>query len=423
MRRRLRAQTRRSCRAAACVLALATVGTVACFYILLKERLPNPLDGHYALSAAFPSAAGVAPGLGEPVDVAGVHVGQITGASLKDGQAIIQMAIDPGALPRLYGDASAQLVPNTPLQDMQVNISPGDPAAGVLPRGATIRAAQTTSPVQSDELLASLDTDTRTWLTSLISQVDAGIAGRSRDLRALFANLTPTATQLHELTSMVAARRHEVAAIVHNLGVVASAAGTKDTQLRAVVEAGARTLQALAGRDVALRTSVAQLPATLQSAARTLTDVGTLGAALRPTATILLPAAHELPSTLRDARTLFDSRTLLPLQQLRPFTAALEPAAQRLPAITSALRSAIPPLRSSLDVLKYTTNELAYNGGPAPGFLYWLAWAAHNADSLVSTGDAHGAVIRGMGLISCGALKGSAVGALLGALLDLKAPC
>ena len=35
------------------------------------------------------------------------------------------MEIDPGKLTRVYNDAHAMLVPNTPLKDMQIDIAPG----------------------------------------------------------------------------------------------------------------------------------------------------------------------------------------------------------------------------------------------------------------------------------------------------------
>jgi phospholipid/cholesterol/gamma-HCH transport system substrate-binding protein len=420
---RTKVQLRRYGRDFAILVLLMIVGTATGFYILLQQRLPNPLQTFYSVNASFPTVAAVAPGLGEPVNVAGVHVGQITGASLKDGQGILHMSIDPSELPRMYNDARAQLVPNTALKDMQVNITPGTPAAGVLRHGGTIPLSQTTSPIDSDELLAVLDTDTRTWLTSLITDIDRGITGRGHDLRRLFANLTPTATQLRRLTSLVAARRGEVASIVHNLGVLTSSVSSRDGQLRTVVRAGARTLQALASQDAALRDAIVRLPGTLQTTRTTLADVATLSDSLGPTATALLPTARRLPSVLRDARTLFEGAALLPLKEIPPFVQSVLPLARRLPAITTALDAGIGPLRKSFEVLAYTTNETAYNGGHNPGFLYWLAWAAHNADSLTSMSDAHGAVLRGQALISCGTLQGSVFGQLAKSVLGIGAGC
>jgi phospholipid/cholesterol/gamma-HCH transport system substrate-binding protein len=81
-------------------------------------------------------------------------------------------------------------------------------------------------------------------------------------------------------------------------------------------------------------------------------------------------------------------------------------------------------LISSFKVLNYVTNEVAYNGGGAnPGFLYWLSWFAHNADSFLSTSDAHGAAWRGVLLVSCAQLKGTAIGPLLTTLLGTTFGC
>jgi phospholipid/cholesterol/gamma-HCH transport system substrate-binding protein len=411
--RRVAVQARRHGRSLALLLGLAVIGTAAGFYVLLQQRLPNPFENFYAVNAAFPTAAGVVPGLGEPVNVVGVHVGAINGVSLMDGIAILHMDINSAEMPRLYRNASAELVPNTPLGDMEVDIQPGDRSAGVLPHGATIPCSQTTSPIDSDELLDVLDTDTRTWLTSLITNINEGTEGRSGDIRALLGNLTPTATQLHELGDLLAGRRHVIAAIVRNLGLLAAAVSSKDTQLRTVVVAGNRTLSALASQDVALRDSITHLPGTLQTARTTLANVATLANALGPTATALLPTARRLPATLRDARVLFQGAALLPLKQIPPFVDAVLPLATRLPAIAHSLAAATPPLIASFKVLAYTTNELAYNGGKNPGFLYWLAWGAHNADSVVSTEDAQGAVLRGTAVASCATLRGSTIGPLL----------
>ena len=56
--------------------------------------------------------------------MAGVRVGQIDGTSQKNGQGVLHMSIDPSKLPHVYRDARADLVPNTPLKDMQVNVYP-----------------------------------------------------------------------------------------------------------------------------------------------------------------------------------------------------------------------------------------------------------------------------------------------------------
>ena len=193
---RARSQIRRYGRSFAVLVALMMLGTASGFYILLQQRLPNPFQNYYSVNAAFPTAAAVVPGLGEPVLVAGVHVGEIAGTSLRGGQGIVHMDIDPGKLPRLYRDASAELVPNTPLKDMQVDIQPGTPAAGVLPAGATITVAQTIVPGR----LRRGPGRTGRRYPELADQPDhrarRRTAGSGPDIHALMRGLGPTTAQL-----------------------------------------------------------------------------------------------------------------------------------------------------------------------------------------------------------------------------------
>lgn len=420
----MRTQIRRYGRSAAILLALMVTGSAAGFYILLQQRLPNPFHTYYSVDAAFTSAAAVVPGLGEPVNVAGVHVGEITGTSLRNGQGIVHMEIDPAKIEHLYRDAHADLVPNTPLKDMQVDISPGHRSAGVLPAGATIPVAQTTTPIDSDDLLGSLDADTRTWFTSLVTELNNGSKGRGRDIKKLFGALGPTAAQLRQIGDLLAARRGQLARIVHNLGVLSRAASQKDDQLQTTVDAGNATVQALANQNNALRDAITRLPGTLATTRTTLADVTDLANALGPTATDLLPTARRLPTTLRQTRTLFQGAALLPLQEIPPFVKAVLPLADQLPRLTSGLKQAVPALIDSFKVIAYVANETAYNpGGKNPGFLYWLSWFVHNADSFISSSDANGPVWRALILTSCSSLRTFSFGGVIQTLLGTTFGC
>jgi phospholipid/cholesterol/gamma-HCH transport system substrate-binding protein len=424
VRGRTALQIRRYGRSFAILLALMVLGTAAGFYILLQQRLPNPFQTFYAVDAAFSSAAAVVPGLGEPVNVAGVHVGEITGTDLRNGLGVIHMEIDPHKMPRLYQGAHADLVANTPLKDMEVNIFPGDPKRGVLARGATIPVGQTTTPVDADELLSGLDGDTRSWFTSLITELDNGTRGRGTDIRALLQNLGPTAADSRQIGDLLAGRRQELSQLVHNLGILGRATAARDGQLQTVVQAGRQTLDALAGQDVALQQSLQRLPPTLSTARRTLGDLATLSNVLAPTATALLPTARNLPTLLRQSNTLFSGAALLPLDQIKPFINSVTPLAGRLPGLEHTLSQVTPQLIRSFKVLAYVTNEFAYNPGHGnPGFMYWFAWFAHNTDSFMSSSDANGPVWRALLLSSCASLKSFAVGPLLETVLGTKFGC
>src|SRR5205823_4621866 len=118
-------------------------------------------------------------------------------------------------------------------------------------------------------------------------------------------------------------------------------------------------------------------------------------AKLHPFATSLGPAneatirlAHETTPIIRD--------------QIRPFAREILPVVKQLGPSTKQLGEAFPKLAVSFAVLNEFFNELAYNPGPSKGgFLFFLPWANHNLNSVVSSGDAHGPLGRSLLYFNC----------------------
>jgi phospholipid/cholesterol/gamma-HCH transport system substrate-binding protein len=89
----------------------------------------------------------------------------------------------------------------------------------------------------------------------------------------------------------------------------------------------------------------------------------------------------------------------------RPVLREAVPLDRDLAAVSRGLHATSPDIRSAFKVLDYTANELSYNPpGRDEGYLYWLAWASHNVDSVLSVEDAHGAAAHGLVLTSCSSL-------------------
>jgi phospholipid/cholesterol/gamma-HCH transport system substrate-binding protein len=243
-------------------------------------------------------------------------------------------------------------------------------------------------------------------------------------MRRLLVALGPTAHQTREITTALAARRADIAQLVHNLSVVTRAA-SQDGRLAQLVQAGDATLHAVASQDVALRRSIAQLPSTLRSTGRALTDVSDIASAAGPALTALTPAVRGLPKTLQTLGP-FSRATAAALRtQVRPFVRDAQPTLRDLAPAATRLTGLTPHLTSITKVLQYATNELAYNPGQGdPGMLFWLDWAAHNVDSATGNEDAHGSIARTLVLASCQQLTSAQnLGAVLGELLGVSNAC
>ena len=109
-------------------------------------------------------------GQGQTVRVSGVRIGDIGKVELKDGRAIVRMDIDPKYKDLVHTDATALLRPKTGLKDMFVQLDPGGGRrAGGQGEAGRSRSRRRRPDVNPDEILGTLDADTRDYLRLLIS--------------------------------------------------------------------------------------------------------------------------------------------------------------------------------------------------------------------------------------------------------------
>jgi phospholipid/cholesterol/gamma-HCH transport system substrate-binding protein len=389
------------------------------------------------VSAELENSIALTPGLNQPVNVAGVRIGDVVGVTLRNGRAVVKMSIDPHKLPRVYANATAVMVPNTGAKDMQVNLTPGHSPAPVLRHGAMIPVGQTSVPLNSDDLTDALDTDTRAWFDTLVNGFGTGTRGRTADLKGLIRALGPTSVQTRQLADALIGRRQAISRLVHNLQVLSTATAAKDSQLAQVVDAGNSTLGAIGSQDQALRQAVNGLPSTLAKAQTTLNHAAAFSKGLGPTLTALVPgglgptpstnsdAARRLVAAVRATGSLVSTATPIIQNDARPLVRALRPVANDLsPALTNLTKFA-PYMGGAFQVVNYVLNELAYNPpGSNEGFLFWLTWFLHNSDSFLSTQDANGAAWRGLVLVSCSSLdRTPGLGLLLQPILGSLPVC
>lgn len=410
------------------LVVIVVAGLAAGVYILAHQSsgLPRLFSDTYRIHAELTNASGVRPSVGQPVNVAGVRVGQIAGVrAASSGNAVLDLVIERDQLPAVYTNARAHLEPITPLEDLLLNLEPGAPPAGKVPDGGLIDVATTTSPAELSTLLNALDGDTRTFMRTLISSLGVGTRGQGESMRQALVALGPTTAQVGELSRSLAARRRELARAVTNLATVAHAA-SRDDRLADVVRAGNQTLAAINGEDAALRESLAKIPRSIDVADRMLERVAALADEVRPAVSALRPATKRLPGALDDIRPFAQTAEPVLRRDVRPLVREARPLAGDLGSAVPGLAAIAPRATNALKSLTYFLNEMAYNPpGSDEGALSWHSWAFHNWASFTSNADAHGNIGNVVPFVACDPVNSAAVEVetLINALSGLSQLC
>jgi phospholipid/cholesterol/gamma-HCH transport system substrate-binding protein len=379
--------------------------------------------------ATLPTAQSITPGQGQTVNVAGVPVGEISAVDLVDGRAVVTMKIRRKYTP-IYRDATILVRPKTGLNDMILELAPGSKTSGRLPDDGKgeIPVSQTLHNVDLDEVLASLDADTRSYLQMLVGGAGEGLRGQGRTLAAALKRFAPTSRDALRITGALQTRHANIRRTIHNFRLLSEALAGKDKQLSQLVVSSNAVFRAFANQDAQLRDALGQLPGTLQATDTGLSKADALARKLGPTLGALRPGARALGPALKDTRPFLHDTTPVIANQLRPFSRDALPVVTQLRPTANDLAKLTPNLTTSLKVLNYVLNTLAYDkpGDGAQSYLFWASWVNHAGATLFGTGDSHGPVRRGLILIGCSGLATldqlKKVNAQLGLLIGLLDP-
>ena len=391
-------------------------------YILSNQRLRFPLveDKPFLVKVELPDAQAVQPGQGQTVRTAGVEIGKIGKVELEDGHAVVTLELDKEYEDYVRQDATALLRTKTGLKDMFIEVDPG--TGKPVEENGRIQMQNTAPDVDPDEILATLDNDTRDYLQLLVSGAGKGLKGRGSDLRETFARLGPLTRDTKRVTRSVARRRQNLRNLVNRYGLLTQELGTKDREIVRLVQASNQVFEALASQETQISDAVRRLPSALRQTQSTLSKVDTLGGRLGPALESLRPPIRKLATANKEVLPLVREGTPQIRDQIRPFVRIARPNVRNLGLTGRDVSAAAPDLTLSFNKLNRLFNIGAFNPGGAEGltgntrtdqrrqegYLYWLAWLGQNTTSLFSTADAQGAVRRiALGGINCSIFVGA----------------
>lgn len=384
-----------------------------------------PRTGGYEVRAVMQSANELRPDA--VVRIAGVDAGKVVKVERGPGTtALVTMALRDEARP-IHTDATLKVRPRLFLEgNFFVDLRPGSPSAPELEEGGTIPLAQTSTPVQLDQVLSALQSDERQQLQGLVREL--GTSMRGGGARAFGRAIDPAGPALRDSATTASALRgthdRDLSGAIAETGKVTAALDAHRQELAALVAAFDATAAAAASRSDELRASVRGLAATLRVALPAVREVRASLPALYAFARDVRPLLRRMPRTLDLARPLLSElRGLLSAREAPALIRALRPPLRTLAAIApevTGLLSQVTPVTDcvrdrALPALSTPVDDGAHSTGQPP----WLE-LLHGMVGLASASqnfDGNGPAVRYMAgfgeqLVSTGKLPGT--GQLLG---------
>ncbi len=211
------------------------------------------------VTGEFTTAQAVTPGQGQAVDVAGIQIGKVTSVDLEDGHAVVGMDIEPKYLQLIHPDATLLLRPKTNLNDMVVEVDPGN-GKGHIEDGHNFPLSRTEPNVNLDAFLATLDADTRQYIQLLVAGGAQGIGGRAHQV----SGAPPPPAALRPLHRRPQPRRRQTPRrarpVIHDFGLLATELGRHDSEIERFVTSSKAALGNFANQQQSIQQTLVEFP-------------------------------------------------------------------------------------------------------------------------------------------------------------------
>jgi ABC-type transporter Mla subunit MlaD len=299
------------------------------------------------------------------VRIAGVEVGKVKSVEAQPGTdaAVVTMSINKDGLP-IHRDATLKIRPRIFLEgNFFVDLSPGTPSAPALHDGDTIKVTQTATPVQLDEVLTSLQSDTRQDLKTLLDGLATALnskptAKENAALPAMSRNKTGAQAFNSAYDDIPASEKStaqvfeallgtepgvDVSRLIQGTARTTGALIRNENALKGLITNFNTTMAAFASEAGNLRTSIHELAPTLQNANGALAALDASFPATRAFAREILPGVRETPATINASFPWIEqTRKLVSSSELRGLVHQLSPATADLARVTDEAIRLLP---------------------------------------------------------------------------------
>jgi len=357
-----------------------------------------------------------------PVRIAGVDVGKVVkvGRYRKTKYALVTMEIRDNGRP-VHKDATIKIRPRLFLEgNFFAELKPGTPDGGEIPEGGVIPVTQTATPVQLDQVLTSLQADTRLGLQKTLkgfgeavndkptaaddAMQDPDVQGMSggEALNSSFRNgpyaLRDGAIVLDALRGQ---RTHDFSRTIEGIAKATGGLARNEAQLTDLVSEWNTTMAAIASRSPELEQTVKLLGPTAANARKGFASIDRALPATRRFARDLVPGVKETPATIAASDPwLAQAFPLLGEPELGGLLDELGPAGRDLAGLADGQRRWLPRIdkftRCSNKILIPLANAKIRDGQHTSGVeSYKEFWYAMTGQAGESQGfDGNGPFLR-----------------------------
>ncbi len=323
-----------------------------------------PFTHGYYLHAVFESSNNLRPG--SPVRIAGVNVGKVKSVERYKSTDLteVTMEIQDVGLP-IHQDATLKIRPRIFLEgNFFVDLRPGSPSAPEVHDGGMIGSAQTSTPVQLDQLLTALQSDQRADLQTVLQQygkaldskptaaqdatLDADVRGKT-GAQGLNGSYTygPDALKGSALvnSALLGTQPHDLSRMIAAIARLSTALQPRERELQDLLVNFNTTAGAFAAQSGALTQAVGLLGPTVTAADAAFKSLDASFPATRGFARDFTPAVLETPATVEAAYPwIAQTRALLRRDELGGLLAQLQPATADLARLEGESLTFLPQL-------------------------------------------------------------------------------
>jgi virulence factor Mce-like protein len=356
--------------------------------VFLGASKDIPFTRPFQIKAVFENAPPIHKG--QAVRIAGVDVGKVSAVEAKGGDSpavVVTMKLEDEALP-IHKDVRIKVRPRLFFEgNLFFDVRPGTPEAGDVEDGDTIPLSQTSAPVQLDQVLGTLDTNTREDLQKLLVGYGDAINGEpqpgedadqdpdtkgetaakslndtyeyaAQSLRGgAILNDATLGTEMHDLSKLIGSQQRIFAAL-----------SSREGSLKDLITNFNITMGALAAEEANLRATIHELPQVLEAARPALDNLNAAFPSTRAWALEMIPGVRETPATI-DAGFpwIRQVRPLVSQAELQGLLDDLQPAVRDFAEFTDGQLDFLPVLddfnRCQLETI-LPTQEQVIDDGP-----------------------------------------------------------